>query len=73
MAIKLGATDTDIVICALEEYRNSLVRSRGTITANDLSGEDLRDSFDWDIAAVDRLIKSFTRSYVALERLGKWW
>jgi hypothetical protein len=72
MAIQLGATDTDIVICALEEYRHSLVRCRGKIAANDPDGEDLRDSFNWDIAAVDRMIKSFTRSYVALERLGRW-
>ena len=70
MAIKLGATDTDIVICALEEYRHSLVRCRGKIAANDPDGEDLRDSFSWDIAAVDRMLKSYRRSYKKLSELG---
>jgi len=72
MAIKLGASDTDIVICALEEYRHSLVRCRGKIAANDPDGEDLRDSFNWDIAAVDRMLKSYRRSFKKLSELGVW-
>jgi len=72
MAIQLGASDTDIVICALEEYRHSLVRCRGKIAANDPDGEDLRDSFNWDIAAVDRMLKSYRRSFKKLSELGVW-
>ena len=80
MAIQLGAAETDIVICALEDYRNSLLRTRDTLAGFDTSGDALHadevesclGQFDLDIAAVDRMIKSFTRSYVALERLGRW-
>lgn len=80
MAIKLGATETDIVICALEDYRNSLLRTRDTLSAIDARGEDLHadelesclGQFDLDIAAVDRLLKSYRRSFKKLSELGVW-
>ena len=80
MAIKLGATDTDIVICALEDYRNSLLRTRDTISGFDTSGdaphadevESCLRQFDLDIAAVDRMLKSYRRSYKKLSELGVW-
>lgn len=78
MAIKLGATETDIVICALEDYRNSLLRTRDTLAAIDTSGdaphadelESCLGQFDLDIAAVDRMLKSYRRSYKKLSELG---
>lgn len=80
MAIKLGAADTDIVICALDEYRNSLVRCRAVLAEIDTSGdaqhadeiESCLGQFDLDIADVDRLLKSYRRSFKKLSELGGW-
>ena len=78
MAIQLGAAETDIVICALEDYRNSLLRTRDTLAGFDTSGDALHadevesclGQFDLDIAAVDRMLKSYRRSYKKLSELG---
>jgi hypothetical protein len=60
MAIKLGATDTHIVLTALWDYRETLTNG---IAPNP-------PHIQAKIASVDRLIKSYKASFLALDRLG---
>ena len=55
MAIKLDAADTHTVIVALEILRE----------------EELAAGNQWKVEQIDRLIKSYRRSFGALERLDK--
>ena len=61
MAIKLGAMDTNIVLTALWDYRETLTISN-----------DIRPSphIQAKIDSVDRLIESYKKSYFALDGLG---
>jgi hypothetical protein len=61
MAIKLGAKDTHIVLTALWDYRETLTISN-----------DIRPTphIEEKISSVDRLIKSYKASFLALDRLG---
>jgi hypothetical protein len=59
MAIKLGATDTHIVLTALWDYRETLTNILVT-----------SPQVDERINRVDRLIESYKKSYFALDRLG---
>jgi hypothetical protein len=59
MAIRLGATDTHIVLTALWDYRETLT--------NDIAPNP---HIQARIASVDRLIASYKKSYFALDRLG---
>jgi hypothetical protein len=61
MAIRLGATDTHIVLTALWDYRETL-----TIYNDTRPTPELKDKID----SVDRLIESYKKSYFALDRLG---
>jgi hypothetical protein len=60
MAIRLGATDTHIVLTALWDYRETLT--------NDIAPNP--PHIQARIARVDRLIASYRKSFVALDRLG---
>lgn len=62
MAIQLGAMDTHIVLTALWDYRETL-----TIVADTAPNPQVEAKID----SVDRLIKSYRRSYLALDRLGR--
>ena len=57
MAIKLDAADTHTVIVALQIYRE----------------EELTriEPSKWKVEQIDRLIKSYRKSFAALERLDK--
>jgi len=57
MAIKLDALDTHTVLTALHVYREE------ELTRLEPSA--------WKVEQIDRLIKSYRRSFGALERLGK--
>jgi hypothetical protein len=61
MAIKLGATDTHIVLTALWDYRETLTNIPGGVASPQI---------DAKIERVDRLIASYKKSYFALDRLG---
>ena len=62
MAIRLGATDTHIVLTALWDYRETLT--------NDGREAAHSPQIQARIASVDRLIASYKKSYFALDRLG---
>ena len=57
MAIKLDALDTHTVLTALHVYREE------ELTRIEPSA--------WKVEQIERLIKSYRRSFGALERLGK--
>jgi hypothetical protein len=61
MAIKLGATDTHIVLTALWDYRETLTIYNDTRPTPELKAK---------IDRVDRLIASYKKSFFALDRLG---
>lgn len=61
MAIKLGAMDTHIVLTALWDYRETLT---------DFDEAPPNPQVDETIQRVDRLIKHYKKSYLALARLG---
>ena len=61
MAVKLGAMDTHIVWTALLYYRETLKKT---------SPERMTPGIQARIDSVDRLLKAYTRSYHALDRLG---
>jgi len=57
MAIKLDALDTHTVLTALQVYREEeLARTEPS---------------KWKVKQIERLIKSYRRSFAALERLDK--
>jgi hypothetical protein len=60
MAVKLGATDTHIVLTALWDYRETLTNGLAPNPPH----------IQAKIASVDRLIKSYKASFLALDRLG---
>ena len=60
MAVKLGATDTHIVLTALWDYRETLTNGLAPNPPH----------IQARIASVDRLIKSYKASFLALDRLG---
>ena len=60
MAVRLGAMDTHIVLTALWDYRETLTNG---IAPNPPHIQARIDS-------VDRLIKSYKASFLALDRLG---
>jgi hypothetical protein len=83
MAISMGALDTHIVLCGLHEYREAMMvqaeRMSDLLVDHpnaEISGlgyvGDLLKNLEARIESTERLIKSFTRSYAALERLGRW-
>ncbi len=57
MAIKLNTSDTHTVLTALQIYRE----------------EELTrlEPSKWKVEQIERLIKSYRKSFIALERLGK--
>jgi len=57
MAIKLDALDTHTVLTALHVYREE------ELTRIEPSA--------WKVEQIERLIKSYRKSFAALERLGK--
>jgi hypothetical protein len=59
MAVKLGAKDTHIVLTALWDYRE-------TLTNDGAPSLHIQARID----SVDRLIKSYKRSFLALDRQG---
>ena len=61
MAIRLGANDTYIVLTALWDYRETLTIHYDIKPTLELKNE---------IKAIDRLIASYRKSFVALDRLG---
>lgn len=61
MAIKLGAMDTQIVLTALYDYKETL---------DNIPGDRPMPHVDARIADVKRLIKSFNKSFATLDRLG---
>lgn len=61
MAIKLGANDTQIVLTALYDYRETL---------DNIPGDTRSPHIDERIKSVDRLIKSYLKSHSVLDRLG---
>jgi hypothetical protein len=61
MAIRLGATDTHIVLTALWDYRETLTIVNDTAPTPQLKAK---------IDRVDRLIASYRKSFFALDRLG---
>ena len=61
MAVKLGAMDTHIVLTALWDYRETLT---------DFDEAPPNPQVDETIQRVDRLIKHYKKSYLALARLG---
>ena len=61
MAIRLGATDTHIVLTALWDYRETLTIYNDTRPTPELKAK---------IDRVDRLIASYKKSFFALDRLG---
>jgi hypothetical protein len=61
MAIKLNLSDTHIVLSALQEYREQIVNLPLDLRSDDYAAA---------LMDVDRLIKSYKRSFAALERIG---
>ena len=57
MALKLNTSDTHTVLTALQIYREEVL----------VEGEPNK----WKLEQIERLIKSYRRSFIALERLGK--
>ena len=60
MAVRLGAMDTHIVLTALWDYRETLTNGLAPNPPH----------IQARIASVDRLIKSYKASFLALDRLG---
>jgi hypothetical protein len=60
MAVRLGAKDTHIVLTALWDYRETLTNGLAPNPPH----------IQAKIASVDRLIKSYKASFLALDRLG---
>jgi hypothetical protein len=60
MAISLNLSDTHIVLSALQVYREEML---------ELAVSEGTDEYDADLEDVERLIKSYKRSFAALERL----
>ena len=60
MAVRLGAMDTHIVLTALWDYRETLTNGLAPNPPH----------IQAKIASVDRLIKSYKASFLALDRLG---
>ena len=57
MALKLNTSDTHTVLTALQVYREEeLARTERS---------------EWKVEQIERLIKSYRRSFSVLERLGK--
>ena len=61
MAVRLGAMDTHIVLTALWDYRETL-----TIVNDTAPTPHIQER----IGSVDRLIKTYKKSFFALDRLG---
>jgi hypothetical protein len=61
MAVRLGAMDTHIVLTALWDYRETL-----TIVNDTAPTPHIQERID----SVDRLIKTYKKSFFALDRLG---
>jgi hypothetical protein len=61
MAVKLGAMDTHIVLTALWDYRETLTIANDTAPTPHIQAR---------IDSVDRLIKTYKKSFFALDRLG---
>ena len=61
MAVRLGAMDTHIVLTALWDYRETL-----TIANDTAPTPHIQERID----SVDRLIKTYKKSFFALDRLG---
>jgi hypothetical protein len=61
MTIKLGPKDTQIVLSALHEYREAMLN---------IPGDGPSPYIDSVIEDVDRLIKSYKRSFTTLCRGG---
>ena len=61
MAVRLGAMDTHIVLSALWDYRETL-----TIVNDTAPRPHVQERID----SVDRLIKTYKKSFFALDRLG---
>ena len=57
MALKLNTSDTHTVLTALQIYREE------ELTRIEPSA--------WRVEQIERLIKSYRKSFIALERLGK--
>jgi hypothetical protein len=57
MALKLDTSDTHTVLTALQFYREEYLT--------------LIEPSEWKVKQIDRLIKSYRKSFIALERLGK--
>ena len=62
MTIKLGPKDTQTVLAALHEYREAMLN---------IPGDGPSPYIDGVVEDVDRLIKSYERSFTALCR-GEW-
>ena len=61
MAVKLGADDTHIVLTALWDYLETLTIVNDTAPTPHIQAR---------IDSVDRLIKTYKKSFFALDRLG---
>jgi hypothetical protein len=61
MAVKLGAMDTHILLTALWDYRETLTIANDTAPTPHIQAR---------IDSVDRLIKTYKKSFFALDRLG---
>ena len=61
MAVRLGAMDTHIVLTALWDYRETLTIVNDTAPTQHIQAR---------IDSVDRLIKTYKKSFFALDRLG---
>ncbi len=61
MAIQLGSDDTHIVLTALWDYRETLTIVNDTAPTPHIQAR---------IDSVDRLIKTYKKSFFALDRLG---
>ena len=61
MAVRLGADDTHIVLTALWDYRETLTIVNDTAPTPHIQAR---------IDSVDRLIKTYKKSFFALDRLG---
>ena len=61
MAVRLGAMDTHIVLTALWDYRETLTIANDTAPTPHIQAR---------IDSVDRLIKTYKKSFFALDRLG---
>jgi hypothetical protein len=61
MAVKLGSMDTHIVLTALWDYRETLTIVNDTAPTPHIQAR---------IDSVDRLIKTYKKSFFALDRLA---